>query len=605
MNGSIFATVFYCLAWLALASGLFLVKKTEKKTYLVTWVAITFLMVTCYQTLMAAILNTIGIPINIISIGILDFVAAFGFWFYIWKKKELQKYCFEKIDAVFCVALLAVLILFWKIHCYGMNFYINYGTIDPAAHLKAAIDVIQNQCVNNMFYSALFNGLFLELFLPFRTMDYMYQPFVLSDIINWGLAGLMFFGTLRRYMTGRFAKIAGVIVALIYMYEYPLNSILYGFVYLGMGVTVVVMLIELTTIYLKDETNRWFAIVMLSLACLALFECYVLFMPVTYFAIITCIFVKQHGMKKLVSKDTIVVCLSVFLIPCIIGLAYTYFGLFKDGLTVAGAINEEGGIYRELYSNYLPFLPLALYEFVMHIKEKKNQIESFLFVYLAVFMVGLFTFGMMGRVSSYYFYKTPFLLWVPLMILCFKGACRVAEQMMGVVISYFIVWFGVFAMFFTGFEGKIQQINTMFDMSVKSGAYNDIFAYNYNLYVQGGYPYEKMEIYHWVYNELLQKGEDMVAISSWYQDDIWFQAITNQRLNGWDFVSGDHIAYYEKLKECGANYVVVLTDEKSQIYQDNPKYWDSLEKVYENGAGFVAKLDVSTIHDYYVYQIKK
>lgn len=601
MNGSIFATVFYCLAWLALASGLFLVKKTEKKTYLVTWVAITFLMVTCYQTLMAAILNTIGIPINIISIGILDFVAAFGFWFYIWKKKELQKYCFEKIDAVFCVALLAVLILFWKIHCYGMNFYINYGTIDPAAHLKAAIDVIQNQCVNNMFYSALFNGLFLELFLPFRTMDYMYQPFVLSDIINWGLAGLMFFGTLRRYMTGRFAKIAGVIVALIYMYEYPLNSILYGFVYLGMGVTVVVMLIELTTIYLKDETNRWFAIVMLSLACLALFECYVLFMPVTYFAIITCIFVKQHGMKKLVSKDTIVVCLSVFLIPCIIGLAYTYFGLFKDGLTVAGAINEEGGIYRELYSNYLPFLPLALYEFVMHIKEKKNQIESFLFIYLAVFMVGLFTLGMMGRVSSYYFYKTPFLLWVPLMILCFKGACRVAEQMMGVVISYFIVWFGVFAMFFTGFEGKIQQINTMFDMSVKSGAYNDIFAYNYNLYVQGGYPYEKMEIYHWVYNELLQKGEDMVAISSWYQDDIWFQAITNQRLNGWDFVSGDHIAYYEKLKECGANYVVVLTDEKSQIYQDNPKYWDSLEKVYENGAGFVAKLDVSTIHDYYVY----
>ena len=47
--------------------------------------------------------------------------------------------------------------------------------------------------------------------------------------------------------------------------------------------------------------------------------------------------------------------------------------------------------------------------------------------------------------------------------------------------------------------------------------------------------------------------------------------------------------------------MVVLTDEKSQIYQDNPKYWDSLEKVYENDAGFVAKLDVSTIHDYYVY----
>lgn len=601
MNGSIFATIFYCVAWLALASGFLLVKKTEKKTYLVTWVAITFLMTTCYQTFMAAILNTIGLPINIISMGILDLVAAAGFWYFIWKKKELQKYCFEKVDVIFGVILLAVLLLFWKIHCYGMDFYINYGTIDPAAHLKAAVDVIQNQCVNNMFYSALFNGMFLELFLPFRTMDYMYQPFVISDIMNWGLAGLMFFGMIRRYMTNRFTKVAGVIMALIYMYEYPLNSILYGFVYLGMGVTIVLMLVELTTIYLKDEMNRWFMIVMLSLGCLALFECYVLFMPVTYFAIITCIFVKQHSMKKLFSKDTIIVCLSVFLIPCIIGLAYTYFGLFTDGLTVGSAINEEGGIYRELYSNYLPFLPLALYEFVMQIKEKKNHVENFLFIYHAAFMVGLFTLGMMGRVSSYYFYKTPFLMWAPLMLLCFKGVCRVAKQMMGIVISYFIVWLGVLAMFFTGFEGKIQQVNSLFDISVKSGAYNDIYAYNYNLYVQGGYPYEKMEIYHWVYDNLLEEGEDMVAICSWYQDDIWFQAITNQRLNGWDFVTADHIAYYEKLKECGANYVVVLTDERSQIYKDNPDYWESLEKVYENEAGFVAKLDVSTIHDYYVY----
>lgn len=601
MNASIFATIFYSIAWLALASGFLFFKKTEKKVYLVTWLALSVLMTTCYQTFIAAILNTIGIPINIITMGIFDWIAALAFWFITIRKKEIQKYCFEKIDILFMAILAFVMILFLMIHCAGRNLYINYGTIDPAAHLKAAVDVIENQCVNNMFYSALFNGLFLELFLPFRSMDYMYQPFVLSDILNWGMAGLMFYGMIRRYMNNRFAKIAGTILAVIYMYGYPLNSILYGFVYLGMGVTLILMLIELTTIYLKDEMNRWFIIVLLSLGCLALFECYVLFMPVTYFALITCIFVKQHGMKKLFSLDTIVVCLSVFLIPCIIGLGYTYCGLFTDGLTVSSAINEEGGIYRELYSNYLPFLPLALYEFYMQIKEKKNHIVNFIFIYLVVFMVGLFTLGMMGRVSSYYFYKTPFMLWAPLMLLCFLGACRVAQTMAGIVVSYFVVWLGVFCMFFTGFEGKIQQVNSLFDISVKSGAYNDIFAYNYNLYVQGGYAYEKMEIYHWVYDNLLEQGEDMVAICSWYQDDIWFQAITNQRLNGWDFVTADHIAYYEKLKECGANYVVVLTDERSQIYIDNPDYWESLEKVYENEAGFVAKLDVTTIHDYYVY----
>ena len=57
-------------------------------------------------------------------------------------------------------------------------------------------------------------------------------------------------------------------------------------------------------------------------------------------------------------------------------------------------------------------------------------------------------------------------------------------------------------------------MNPIFDVSAKSPAYNDLYNYNYHYYVQGGYPFRKMEIYHWVYNNLLETGEDLVTICS-------------------------------------------------------------------------------------------
>lgn len=581
-----------------LAGGFFFYRKTEAKSYAITWMGLTILLITCYQTFCAAILNVVGVPINIISMGIADLIPAIWFVYQITKTKKVQKYCFEKVDAVFLVCLVSLMLCLMFGHCAGISLYINYSTIDPAAHLKAAVDVIRNQCVNNMFYSALFNGLFLEIFLPVRRLDFMYQPFVLSDILNYGLAALMFFGVIRRYMNKRFSKIAGVIVALIYVSAYPLNSILYGFIYLGMGVTLIIMLIELTRIYLADELNKVFSIILLSLGCLGIFECYVLFMPVTFFSIISSVFVKQHRAGKLVSKDTVFICLGIFLVPCIIGIFYTYFGIFTDGVTVGNQIATEGEIYRDLYSNFVAFLPFALYEFFCEIKEKKNKVVLFLFPYTLLFMLVLFCGGMMEKVSSYYYYKMSYMFWVPLIYLCFQGVLRVAERAEAFVVSAYVVWLCVFLAFFTGAESKIQDQNALYVPIIKANGFNDIFWYNYCLYQQGGYAFPRMQLYHYVYENLLEEGEDVVAIASYWQDDIWFQAITNQRLNGWDFLSADHTAYYNKLRECGANYILVLTDPYSVIYYDNQDYWDSLERIYENEDGFVAKLNLDTLKKY-------
>ena len=589
MESSIAASLFFIVAWGALASGIYFSKKSEKKLDAVTWVVADILVTTCWHVLVAAVINLLKVPVNIITIGIFDLCAGAVLWFRIYKSKERQRYEFHIGDAVFCVALLVFSVLLTKYRYGGTEFFINYLTIDPAAHFKAAMDVVNNQCVNNMFYQALTNGLLIEVFSPLLKVDYYYRIFVFSEPLFLALAGGMFYGTIKRYLNTRFMQVAGIIISFLYIGGYPLDSTEYGFVYLGMGVTLLILLVFLADTFAKDEIAKWWNIVLLSLGCLGIFECYVMFMTIIFFAVIFVVFLKQQRAGILISKDTVITCLAIFLIPCILGMVYTYFGIFGSNLTVGGALSNEGAIYRDLYSNFVPFLPFALYGFYKEVKEKKNTTTLFLLPFLVIFMIGLFLRGMAGKVSSYYYYKTYYVLWFVVMLLVIAGISYMTKETRIVTGCCFAVWLAVFGAMVFHIEEKIQGKNELFNVNIKSSAFNDIFSYNYNNLRSAGYSLDKRELYHYVYDELISKGQDMVPIASYWQDDFWYQGITNQRNDGWDV--NNSAGFLEMLLNSDAEYVLVLTDSQSTVYLDNQTYFDSLERVYENAAGFVAKLE--------------
>ena len=101
---------------------------------------------------------------------------------------------------------------------------------------------------------------------------------------------------------------------------------------------------------------------------------------------------------------------------------------------------------------------------------------------------------------------------------------------------------------------------------------------------------EKEELYHWVYNELISKGEEIVPMAGYWEDDLWYQAISDQRYYGWGQSDPDHTDYFNHLNASGANYILVLKD--SQIYADEQAYFDSLERIYDTGIGFVARKEL-------------
>ena len=76
----------YGIAVISLLSGAFFSYKSERKQAGMTWIVLLLILMNCYHTFWAAILNVIHIPVNIISMGIIDLLTGGLLWFFIVKK---------------------------------------------------------------------------------------------------------------------------------------------------------------------------------------------------------------------------------------------------------------------------------------------------------------------------------------------------------------------------------------------------------------------------------------------------------------------------------------------------------------------------------------
>ena len=343
MNCSIIASLIFLIGAGSLFLSVFFWKKSKKQLFALQWIIILIIVLSCYHTLISGIFQVLCIPINVISIGVVDLISSIFFWYIIIKYKDIQHYKFELVDLIFIVLLLLGLIYFTKVHYSGMSLRINYASIDAGVHFKNALYTINFQKVDGMFYDMVWNALFIEFLGVFVSPSAFYKLYVLADILNLGLAAAMFYCVIRHKISSSFEKIIGVLLSGIYVITYPLNVTLFGFTYLGMSITIIGIIILLMEFYMKNEISIKFCILLLMLTCFGVFETYVLFVPVLYFAVILCVFFKQSKAKCLFSKGTILTSCAIFLVPCILGLYFVYGSIFTNGVTVANAIKNEGG----------------------------------------------------------------------------------------------------------------------------------------------------------------------------------------------------------------------------------------------------------------------
>ena len=597
MTGSWLVSIFFFVSFIALFLSIFVIKKTDKEVNGIVWCVLNFIITIAVNAVMAGLLNLIRVPINILSIGIVDLIFSIVLWYLILKKKIYQKYIWKTHDIIIVLGILLV-VVGSSLYRYGLKSLLpNFQAVDAPRHLIMAQDIINTQRINTgMFFADLYGALFIEMLSPLLAN---YKIFVISEIVNLFIAGAIFYAFISEICRSNKSYILAGIVSLLYLLGYPLHNALFGFVYWGMGVTLINAMLIMYREFARKDINRIIVCIYLMMLNFGLFTSYVLFIPPVFLAgFIYIVFVKYKE-EKLFTLKTLIELSIIFLPAVIIGLLYTFSLVVNIGINNISESNSggsnggttksvpgislEGGIYKDIYRDYIFLLPFALYEFIKELKKRKIKMNFVLFATMSVYMCVLFLGGMKGLVSSYYYCKNNYIMWLILFIAAFAGMIDVLEKNKEILYTYLFTWGMICVIFLSRVEIKIAECNENYDIT-KAGNYLNIYDYNKSGFFAHYFCEDYLELFNWMKNNVEKKGKKGALAVSTYYYEYWYQALVNRNF---EVYNGD-FDLYMKWCENTSDYVCVVYDD---FYYSHRQHFDSLKRVYETPYGFVANIE--------------
>ncbi len=593
MEASIFGTVLFVASFVLLFVSVFQFKKSNNILNGVSWLIISLISILCYGMMAAGIINIINIPINIISVGIVYLITGVFLQIIIRKQNEKQKYKWESYDFGYVVIFL-VLIFIVAGSYFTSSLKLMYFNSDAAVHFKNAMYVLRNERLENMYFAPLLNALVMETFMPFVAEVNLYKIYILTDAALFLLESSFFMVLVRDFLITKAMKIIGIVISLIYVLGYPMNSYLYSFFYWAIGVMLIGYMLLMLRYYENKEIDRRVSIVGMMLCSAALPVTYMLFGPVIYIAtfLVMLIFCKREG--KLICKKNIFLAFKIFLIPTIIAIYYCYFDYLRNmDMSAVEILNVNGGVYRELFINFVWTLPFVIYMFIKAWKNKKFNETIVFTLFTGVFTLIMFVLVYKGKITSYYYYKFYFPIWLFFYVLTIQAIKELWQKSKEMIISFGIVFAFLAVVCFSGIEQKIINSQTGLTSAERTSGLFDIYKFNIGLFNMRGlkYPNQYFEICNYVIEELDndEKEVPLLATIDNYSSCYWYEGITGQdceEFYGWSY-SFDEVQ--DKIEKQQIDYFVVYKD--SPIYYEQLEYFSEFEYVFENDYGLIARVE--------------
>lgn len=592
-------SIIYCICTILLLISAILIKKTQKKLDIVKTITITLVLFLCYQTFISYVFTILQIPITLSSLTIINGILVIAMISKIFYKRQVQEYYFEKKDLIFIVLLLVIVMSISYLD-FGFPFNIKYITTDSSIHYISAREFYENESLllkvenietaNAMMPGAYSNiGILFKIFAPLIGEMNLYNIFIGFDIFILFLSGMLFFVTIKKYVKNNITYVLAGIISIIYLLGYPLNNMLFGYFYLGLGVLCINAIIAIMQEW-GEEKTIWKNAVSIFLLCFELFFSYYLFVPPVYGAIfIYYIFYFHKEKGRWFNKSVVVYTLITLVVPTVIGFLYHVLPgmLSTSQIQVTNAIQLEGYIYRNLYSNVLIFIPFMIYYLV---KEKKLQfdiISIIVFVmYMCVLYIGIFKLN----ISTYYFFKTYFVLWQFVIYLFFRGICYIAEKKNGQVLVCSYVSIYILLMIISFFVSNVQITKDTFNKNEKITDVMDIYGINKTVLteVEIDFTKEELEILEYIkQNSLPLKNNNTLIIGNQRQE-YWFYALIKYKfkdnlnyattinyINNWNKGDYEYLVYFN----CSNYY---------EIYKNDIEL-DGSEVIFENSSGGIIR----------------
>lgn len=588
-------SVIYCICTIVLLISTILIKKTEKKLDIVKTITITLVLFLCYQTFISYIFTMLQIPITLTSLTIINgmlVIAIVGRMLY---KKQLQQYYFEKKDLIFIILILLIVMVLSYID-FGFPLNIKYIMTDASVHYISAREFYENESLllkvenidtaNAMMPGAYSNiGILFKVFAPFIGEMNLYNVFIGFDIFVLFLSGMLFFVTIKKYAKNKVTYVLAGIISIIYLLGYPLNNMLFGYFYLGLGVLCINAIVAIMQEW-EEEKTIWKNAVSIFLLCFELFFSYYLFAPPVYGAIFIYYIFYFHKQKgKWFNKSILVYTLITLVVPTVVGFLYHVLPgmLSTSQIQVGSVIQVEGYIYRNLYSNILLFIPFMIYYLIKQKKLQFDIISTIIFImYMCVLYISIFKLN----ISTYYFFKTYFVLWQFVIYLFFRGICYIAENKKGKVLVCSYVSVYILLMVISFLTSNVQIIKDTFNKNEKITDVMDIYGINKTVLtkVEVDYTKEELEILEYIKKNALQLKNNNTLIIGNQRQEFWFYALLEYKCKA-NLSYATTINYINNWNQGDYEYLVYFNRSDYYRMYENDIELDESEVIFENSSG--------------------
>ena len=581
--------ILFILIFVIAFCGLLFFKKSDNKLNIVVWLIITVRAEICLGSLLCGFIALIPIEITLITSCFVYGVIAIASWGYILIKKEHQRYYIDKMDAVCSIILVGIVICF-ALKTYGKNINFVFWNSDPAVHFENAMYYVRNHKLKGMWFASYYLGTMIQLLKPYIEQVSYYKVLIISDQMALAMQLLIFFVLIRDSMTNVWKRIVGMGMAILYICGYPLLCTYQGFFYWGICVLIIAFLIYILKIYRNNEIYRNVSVLYLMSGCFGVFMCYMLFAPITYIAVLLSLIAVAKNEGKIFTASNVILALKIFLIPCILGLYYCYFQWFVgSGMTATSVIAINGGIYSELYINFLIWIPFVIYWIINRIRDRKiTELEIFTIAFI-VFIVVLFVLVYNQKVSTYYYYKLYYPLWMLVFVILPNAIFELWNKERNMLLSLSAIIIFLVCMQFGKVEAKVVE-KTILTPWDHSRQFFDLYMNNmsYASTSIGLYDQRFLDSCQFVIQNIEENSRvPIIADFNTYSYAYWYDAITGKRsvdYYAWCY-SFDEVKSHIEAEEC--DYFIMIIN--SSIYQDNIDYWNQYPVVTNNGWGIIYK----------------
>ncbi len=471
-------SIFFLLTFLLCLSSIMLIPKTSENTSLIRSMVVCYIAELCLGALLALPLSLLSIPINLVSMGCIYLLLSFCFFFYSFKKKQVQHFFFDKYDLITAGLLFCfVLVVIWRVFSFGLK--LTYYNSDPGVHFLNAMEVVRTGSLGKMYFAPLYNALFIEMLEPLFSGIYAYKAFILVDSLSNYMSGMMFYVLIASGCKSAKMKKLSPVFTLLYFAGWPLyNYILGGFVYWGIGVTLIAFGIYMLRLYqnYKKERKILLTILALTLYCIAM--CYMLFVPYTaaLFALMLLV-LSWDKIKQMNKKLLIGIVAGAFILFAAVFL-FAFFNFFHGNVQrMFSALSTDGGIHLSFYRDFIFFLPFAAYVCGKIKKVKEFRFNLLLLVFHLLMVAASLILCFAGIMSAYYYYKLYYLLWLLFWLVTADAVSHILEESCGWFFGYLVMLVFMFGYTFTPIEdyviqkGLMNYAYTEFPMYSANGSY--------------------------------------------------------------------------------------------------------------------------------------